>query len=1070
MQRMFIISLLIISTVLVSCSGGDKRMDPNFTAFPDTPFTIYDESDLIGGPNAQGRVGDVLMFNDQIRVIIQKPSKNAGLNSFGGIIIDADLMGGGGDHFGSVFPLVNAEWTVNYYNYEVTEEGTDGGPKVLRAYGRIDTYDYLNFSFIADFAQSLIGQQITWPRRLDDRGDPFDIYDDLKGVESEVVTDYILEPGARHMRIETTFRNSGDEAVFLPVGEFINGSGALQTLVPGIGFAPALMTQVAGDTPGIIYAGLPGTSTSYGYFYDSSSLINTETGERLKTTSVSFSGLTCIILGEEFLKILTPASGDTPNINFFIPAKSERTITRYFVVGDGSAQSIYEQGLAALGVPTRTVSGTVKNAAGEGVANATVAIKKAQGGTIVTYETNASGTFSGKLPYANDVHSQMLGGGKYTVAVGKDGYHLNGTNNAGECEPGEIDLTVSTAVSVACTLGEVGTITLAGGVVDADTGVTMPARLTIVGEDPSPEGSSAGTFCDILVYNYPFGIVDIHYVALDGTFGFTGTTSFELEPGTYLFVFSHGTEYTTHEVEVIVPAGGDVRIEGVALARVAPTPGFVSVDFHHHSVVSPDSWIPQQNRVLSAVADGMDILVASDHDYLNDYGPYIAEVASKGKILPGSLKSIIGDEVTPNHYGHFNVYPLILDPDDPANGALDWSASPLDEVSPAPDYVMSPDEIVGVLMGEGDRIVQINHIMDNPTGLLAATGWVTSALYAEMGVAPLSSYADPVERRLQAPGEYRGFPLEYGMSPFVVIAGVDAMELAIGYDFDTKLFMESSLPTYFNLLNLGVIMTAVSNTDSHDEAENPPGLPRNFVASSVDPQDGMGANADAISEAEIVQSVRNHKVIISAGPYMTVDATGADGATHGVGDTISSQEVTLTINVIAPSWAWFDTIDIFANTEPIPIDDETDQPMTGTAANPDEFYKPYHIPRYTYQPTQRYRLADGTLTMWKEEEGVITAELQTTLKVDEDTWVMVYVHGTKATEGYRSLFPLVSSTLLDADNKPDIFDPLDLSSFHTHPNVWAPAWALANPIFIDADGDGEFTAKFVRNGLSPIMP
>lgn len=1061
--------MLVISTSLVSCSGGDGKMDPNYSGFPDTPFTIYDESDLIGGPNAQGRIGDVLMFNDQIRVIIQKPAKNAGLNSFGGIIIDADMMGGGGDHFGAIFPLVNAEWTVNYYNYEVTEEGTEGGPKILRAYGRIDTYDYLNFSFIADVAQSLVGQQITWPRRLDDRGDPFDIYDDLKGVEPEVVTDYILEPGSRHVRIETTFRNNGDEKVYLPVGDFINGSGALETIVPGIGFAPALMTQVAGDTPGIIYAGLPGTSTSYGYFYDSSSLIDTETGERLKTTSVSFSGLTSIILGEEFLKILTPASGDTPNINFFIPAKGERTITRYFVVGDGTAQSIYEEGLRALGVPTRTVSGTVKDAAGNAVAGATVAVKKAQGGTLVTYETNSNGAFMGKLPYTNDIHAQMLGGGKYMIAVGKDGYHLNGTNNAGSCEPADADLTASDATGIVCTLGEVGTVTLAGGVVNADSGAAIPARLTIVGEDPSPEGSSVGTFRDILVYNYPFGIVDIQYVALDGTFGFTGTTSFELEPGTYLFVFSHGTEYTTHEVAVTVAAGGDVQIEGVALARVVPTPGFVSVDFHHHSVVSPDSWIPHQNRVLSAAAEGMDILLASDHDYLNDYGPYIAEVASKGKILPGSLKSIIGDEITPNHYGHFGVFPMPFNPDDPTNGALDWSASPLDEVSTAPDYVMSPKEIVDVLTGSGDRIVQINHIMDNPTGLLAATGWVTSPLYSEMGVEPLSSYADPIERRLQAAGDYQGFPLEYGASPFVVIQGIDAIELAIGYNSNSKLFMESSLPTWFNLLNLGAIMTATSNTDSHDEAENPPGLPRNFVASSVDPQDGMGTDAQAINEAEIVQAVRDHKVIISAGPYMTIDATGSDGSTKGIGDIISSQEVTLTINVMAPSWAWFDTIDIFANTEPIPIDDETDQPMTGTAANPDEFYKPYHIPRYTYQPTQRYRLADGTLTSWKEEEGVIKAELQTTIKVDEDTWVVVYVHGTKSTEGYRSLFPVAPSSLLNEDREPEYFDPTDLTSFHQDANVWAPAWALANPIFIDADGDGEFTAKFVRNGMSPLV-
>ncbi|MBI4125280.1 MAG: hypothetical protein HY466_05055, partial [Deltaproteobacteria bacterium] len=80
---------------------------------PDTPLTIRDRSQLIGGPAAQGRLGDVLLSNDKIRVIIQKPSKNAGIGSFGGTIIDAYHAGGGeGDQWGELFPMVNVEWTI----------------------------------------------------------------------------------------------------------------------------------------------------------------------------------------------------------------------------------------------------------------------------------------------------------------------------------------------------------------------------------------------------------------------------------------------------------------------------------------------------------------------------------------------------------------------------------------------------------------------------------------------------------------------------------------------------------------------------------------------------------------------------------------------------------------------------------------------------------------------------------------------------------------------------------------------------------------------------------------------
>ena len=365
-KRCYILVLaLLVSAALGACDGNNHGMSPDFSGFPDTPFTIHDESKLIGGPTAQGRIGDVLLENDVIRVIIQKPSKNAGVNSFGGIIIDADVQGGGGDHFGSIFPLVNAEWTVNYHNYEVTADGSDGGPKVLRAYGRIDAYDYLNLSFIADVAQGMVGQQVTWSRRFDDRGDPFEIYSDLAGVDENVVTDYSLMPGASHVRIDTTYTNNGEGEVYIPVGEFMNGSGALQSLIPGMGFAPSLMGQVAGDTPGIIYAGLPGTRVSYGYFYDPSSFVNPETGNRLKTTSLTFSGVTGVLLGEELMQLLAPSAGDKPNVHFVIPAGESKTIMRYFVVGDGTAQSVYEEALNIFGASTRKVNGTVVDGSGK---------------------------------------------------------------------------------------------------------------------------------------------------------------------------------------------------------------------------------------------------------------------------------------------------------------------------------------------------------------------------------------------------------------------------------------------------------------------------------------------------------------------------------------------------------------------------------------------------------------------------------------------------------------------------------------------------------------------------------
>lgn len=1047
-------------------------MTPDFSVYPDTPFTIHDERDLIGGPVAQGRVGDVLLKNDRIRVIIQKPAKNSGVNSFGGNIIDADQVRSSGeagqDNFGSLFPLINVEWTVNYYNYEVVSEGSDGSPKVLRAYGRIDAYDYLDLDFIGEVAQGIVGQPLSYSNRFDDRRDPFDIYDDLMGLSHEVVTDYTLEPGKNYVRIDTTLANKGGEGVKLPVGQFINGSGQLSMLIPGMGFTPDLMTQVGGATPAIIYAGFDGVDVSYGYFFDPNQFIDEETGKPHTTTSVTYSEVTGLLLGEEFLKLAPLGRGGDPEIHFSIPANSSRTITGYFVVGDGQAGSVLDAGLDILGAAARPISGTVRTAAGDPVEGATVAVMQGSA-AIATYRTDRSGRYSGRLPTGGGAVSKLFGKGRYQVKVDVPGYHLNGTIDAGECDPLEIDLATQESASVTCTLGETGRVRLARPVLDAETGRAIPVRLTIVGEDPSPNKvGTAGRFRSTVYWEPLFGIADVKYITAAGEFDLTGSNSFSLEPGTYLFVVSHGPEYATDERVVEVPPAGEVVLEGVSVRRAVKTPGYISADFHVHSITSPDSMMNQEIRTLSAAAEALDVLQSSDHDYITDYAPVASKLISQGIIPPGSIKTSMGDEVTPNHYGHLHAFPLVRDEDDPSGGAVDWSDSSREEVSPAPDYIWTLDELIERLREDpGEEVIQIDHIMDNPTGIITACGWVTSIFYMEdFNVSPLSSYADPVERRM--PSAFASsFPLEFGTSG-LVSANFDSVELVIGpHLHDNDKFFRSALPTWFNLLNLGYIVTATADSDSHRGAPNPIGLPRNFIASSVDPRDGMGTDHADIDLEEYSANIRSQRVTVSAGPIVMMRAVGDSGSFADIGGEVRGRQVSITVDVSAPSWAWFDTIDIYANTEPIPVDDETDMPMQGTAADPESFYKPYHLPRYTYQPTKTFSLSSGTLSGWKQEDGIITASVTFDLAVDADTWVVAMARGTRLTEGYRSLFPIITRVLVDEKDAPDVFDPANLTSFYADDRAGAAAWGLTNPIFIDTDGDG-FTAKYVREGISPL--
>ena len=70
---------------------------------------------LIGGPKALGALGDYLLANENIRVIIQRGGWSRGFGLFGGGILDADLVrpgflgegrGNGYDNFGEFFPAL----------------------------------------------------------------------------------------------------------------------------------------------------------------------------------------------------------------------------------------------------------------------------------------------------------------------------------------------------------------------------------------------------------------------------------------------------------------------------------------------------------------------------------------------------------------------------------------------------------------------------------------------------------------------------------------------------------------------------------------------------------------------------------------------------------------------------------------------------------------------------------------------------------------------------------------------------------------------------------------------------
>ena len=182
------------------------------------------------------------------------------------------------------------------------------------------------------------------------------------------------------------------------------------------------------------------------------------------------------------------------------------------------------------------------------------------------------------------------------------------------------------------------------------------------------------------------------------------------------------------------------------------------MDFHLHSEWSGDSNVPLRDRVLSCAAEGIEYAVATDHDVITDYGPFVLPS------LKDAIRVGIGVETSTLAYGHFNSWPHEMNPNLPGRGSPVWFGLELPDLF----AVLGPD-VPG-------RVVQVNH------------GRGGSSLFDSVGYDP----ADPDPEHL---------------AQFTF----NAMELINsgggGYD---ELLLD-----WFSLLNNGLQVTATGTSDSH---------------------------------------------------------------------------------------------------------------------------------------------------------------------------------------------------------------------------------------------------------------
>ena len=329
----------------------------------------------------------------------------------------------------------------------------------------------------------------------------------------------------------------------------------------------------------------------------------------------------------------------------------------------------------------------------------------------------------------------------------------------------------------------------------------------------------------------------------------------ELPVGRYLVSASRGPEYSTQQVETEL-VSGDLQELHFELERVVETDGLIAVDPHMHTLRS-DGAVDERERVLSLVGEGVEVAVASDHFFRNDYTPQIEALGLENylKVIPGSEISIRNSRDY-EYTLDFNLYPLGSD-----EGGWEASATLAEEVAPI---------FEATRQRYPEALIQLNHPR--------SSSWDYFVSYQ----------LDPESADTARAGFWTGF---------------DVLEILNG---PSPLFNSNAaaIRDWLNLLSRGFLIPAVASSDSHQFDTEEPGYSRTYVY--VADQE--------IRELEIgtvIKALKEGRSFVTNGPIVELMADDR----YRPGDLLSSPsgEVELAIQVRTAPWVVVDEARVLVN-------------------------------------------------------------------------------------------------------------------------------------------------------------
>ncbi|MEN8183055.1 MAG: CehA/McbA family metallohydrolase [Myxococcota bacterium] len=351
-----------------------------------------------------------------------------------------------------------------------------------------------------------------------------------------------------------------------------------------------------------------------------------------------------------------------------------------------------------------------------------------------------------------------------------------------------------------------------------------------------------------------------------------------LPPGRYRVLADRGPEYGVSETELVASPGETRSLVIAPPRRAVESPGWIAADLHVHAAPSDDSSLPLETRVASFVAEGAEVLVATDHDHVADYGPTVRELgleASLATLVGVEISSSVRSQAVPYTSAHSNAFPIPHQPEAYRGGAPSNEGRRLREI------------VAGIRALGGERVVQLNH----PRG--ASPGRIANSFFTHLGVA--GEPFDP-ERPLTDP------PNDVLIERDPKAAGLrdldfDAIELMNGKSLARYRAVRAD---WFALLRQGEIRTATANSDTHRTTEIA-ALPRSYVRLADD-------RITAFDEARFVRAIRAGRVFGSSGPLLEVALGDV-----GIGERFVGREGPLRVEVRAAEWVPVSELRVFVD-------------------------------------------------------------------------------------------------------------------------------------------------------------